>query len=330
MRRRTWWRGLLLVALLWTGAAAAHPLAPAFLALQETEPAVYAVQWRAAALASTAQLQPQFAAGCRQRGEGRSAMEAGAFVARWTLDCSPAGLVGQPLRIGGLEDTPLNVILRIEPRQGEVMQALLDAREPAFTVAGTTARPPVWRSYLGLGVEHLWNGLDHLLFVLGLVWLLRWPWQRLCVAVTAFTVGHSLTLALSTLGGLPVSVPLAELGIAVSLLWLALELTRPDRLENSLLARRPALLPAAFGLLHGLGFASALREAGLPSADIPAALFFFNCGIELGQLGLVLAGLAAVAVWQRLERGWLRAVPAYSLGALAAYWCLERATALMG
>lgn len=320
----------LLWSLLFADAAAAHPLAPAFLALQETEPALYQVQWRAAALASTAGLQPQFPAHCRQRNEGRSAVEGGAFVARWTLDCSPGGLVGQPLRIAGLEETPLNVILRLEPRQGEVTQLLLDARQPSVTLASAAARPPVWRSYLCLGVEHLWNGLDHLLFVLGLVWLLRRPWQRLCVAVTAFTLGHSVTLASATLGWLPVSVPLAEFGIAVSLLWLALELTRTEARESSLLARRPALLPAAFGLLHGLGFASALREAGLPSQDIPTALLSFNVGIELGQLGLVFAGLAAVAAWQRLERPALRSGPAYGLGALAGYWCLERATALLG
>lgn len=324
--RLAWLLGSLLLA----PAAAAHPLAPAFLALKETEPALYEVQWRAAALASTAHLQPQFPPHCRQRGEGRSSVEGGAFIARWMLDCSPGGLVGQPLRIAGLEETPLNVILRVEPRHGEVTQLLLDARQPSVTLADAATRPPVWRSYLGLGVEHLWNGLDHLLFVLGLVGLLQKPWQRLCVAVTAFTLGHSVTLALATLGWLPVSVPLAEFGIAASLLWLALELTRPQAQALSLLARRPALLPAAFGLLHGLGFASALREAGLPSQDVPAALLCFNLGIELGQLGLVCAGLAVVATWQRLRRPAFRRAPAYGLGALAGYWCLERATALFG
>jgi hypothetical protein len=184
----------------------------------------------------------------------------------------------------------------------------------------------VARAYLRLGVEHLWSGLDHVLFVLGLVALLRGG-RRLVLAITAFTLGHSVTLAAASLGLVRVPAAPVEAAIAASLVAVALALARPDRGAGSGLARRPAALPFAFGLLHGLGFAGALSAAGLPDHALPLALFSFNLGIEAGQLALVALALPALAALRGtpLPRGaFVCELPATALGGLGMYLVLER------
>jgi hypothetical protein len=325
---------LLALLLLAAGVAQAHPLAPALLDLRASAPGVYEVLWRTSLAAGGArQLRPQFPAACRQRGDARSAVEPSppAFVARWTLDCGAAGLRGSVLQVAGLENSPINVILRLQDEDGAVLQALLDAQRPAFQVPAARAPPPVFGAYLRLGVEHLLSGIDHLLFIAGLVLLVHGG--RLLLTVSAFTVGHSLTLSLAVLGWLRVPASLAELGIAASLLLLGVELARPAGARVGWLRRAPLAMAAGFGLLHGLGFAGALSELGLPASDIPLALFAFNLGIELGQL-LVVAGLLLLATawrrldWPRASPAWQRALPAYATGSLAGYWFIERLATL--
>jgi hydrogenase/urease accessory protein HupE len=195
------------------------------------------------------------------------------------------------------------------------------------------ARPRVFdvaRDYVRLGVAHILTGPDHLLFVFGLV-LLAGTTRRIVATVTAFTLGHSITLSLAALGLVVVPSRPIEVAIAATVLALAVELARP-RAATSLVHRRPWLMAAAFGLLHGLGFAAALREAGLPEGEVPLALFSFNVGIELGQIAFVLA----VLVLRRAIRGvapnvpgWLRQLPVYGMGTLAGYWWLDRVLALI-
>jgi hydrogenase/urease accessory protein HupE len=174
-----------------------------------------------------------------------------------------------------------------------------------------------------MGCEHLLGGADHLLFVLGLALWLRAP-RRLLAAVTGFTAGHSATLSLATLGWLRVPAAPVELAIAASLFWLATKLAAGERG----IARSAWRMAAALGLLHGLGFAGALAQAGLPAGEIPLALVAFNLGIELAQLGAVAALLAARAAIQRLAPrppAWLAQAPAYAIGTLAAALVFERA-----
>lgn len=329
--------GRLLLGLLasgWAAVAAGHALAPALLQLSEAADGSVEVLWRASVLQAVG-VSPELPAGCRREGEPAVTRdERGAETTRWTLRCD-GGLVGKRVFVPQLERAGINVILRIERPDGSVQKTLLDAAKPAFTVPPPAEVPPVFPSYLQLGVEHLLFGFDHVLFVAGLVLLVRGP-RRLLLTVTAFTLGHSLTLSLAVLGLVRMHPGLTELGIALSLLWLACDLARDPQRPPSWLARWPASMAVAFGLLHGLGFAGALAEIGLPPQDIPLALFAFNLGIELGQLLLVAVLLALGLLWRRLPSarwtlpGVARLLPIYLIGTLAAYWCLERTVGLGG
>ncbi len=351
----------MLVTLLAAGLpqAQAHPLAPALLDLRELAPGHYAVLWRTSvARVQGTEVRPLLPVDCRPlTGKQQSLEENQSQVLRWQMDCGAQGLSGRELAVTGLERSGISVILRIEPLHGAVTTRLLDVQQPAFVVPPAQVPPPVFSGYFRLGVEHLLLGFDHVLFVLGLLLLLRRPHPNphpqagegtivflphpfagegrggglplLLLTITAFTIGHSITLALATLGIVQVNQTITELGIALSILVLACELAAPADAPRGLLARRPALMALAFGLLHGLGFAGALAELGLPRGDIPLALFSFNLGIEAGQLLLILAVLPMLALARRMAQPrFAHALPVYVIGSLAAMWCLERAMEL--
>lgn len=329
---KAWW----LVLLAWPLCTPAHPLAPALLQLRETAPAQYEVLWRTSvSRAEGLEVAPQLPAHCIASEPGPAQIEGSeALQLRWQLDCRPDGLSGKNIAIAGLDRGRINVILRLLPLQGAPMQALLDAEQSRYTLPAPQQAPPVFPGYLRLGLSHLYGGLDHLLFIGGLLLLVR-RLRPLMLTVTAFTLAHSLTLALTTFGVIRLPQALAELGIALSLLLLASELARPAAQPASLLRRHPAWMAGGFGLLHGLGFAGALAEIGLPQQEIPLALLAFNLGLEAGQLLLVVFWLAAGFVWRRLlpdarKPVWRLAplLPAYVIGSLAAYWCCQRAAAM--
>lgn len=320
-------RGLALLLLsLAAGTAQAHPLAPALLELRETEPGSYAVQWRTSLVRALGRdVRPVMPAGCAVEGDIRTWDEAAARQQQWTLRC--ADLAGRSLRVDGLEGSGVNVILRVQPLVGVTQQALLGERTASYTVLPPQAAPPVFSAYLMLGIEHLLLGFDHVLFVIALVLLVRGA-RRLVMTITAFTLGHSLTLSLAVLGVVRVNAALTELAIALSILVLAVEILRPADTRPGLFARWPWLVAAGFGLLHGLGFAGVLSEIGLPSGDIPLALLAFNLGIEVGQLALIAVWLLAARALRRLPAlppSLARGLPAYLIGSMAAYWCWERA-----
>jgi hydrogenase/urease accessory protein HupE len=182
------------------------------------------------------------------------------------------------------------------------------------------------RRYLGLGVEHILLGVDHLLFVVGLLLIVRGPWM-LVKTITAFTLAHSLTLALATLGFVAVPSRPVDAAIALSIMFLGAEILRARQDRPGLAARRPWVVAFAFGLLHGLGFAGALTELGLAPAEIPVALLFFNVGVEVGQLMFVGACLALAWALRQLRVSWPRwaaPLPAYAIGTVAAFWFIER------
>jgi len=175
------------------------------------------------------------------------------------------------------------------------------------------------------------TGFDHLLFVLGLILRLR-GWRRLVGTITAFTVGHSVTLALATLGVIHVPTRAVEVLIAITIFAVAVELARDRSQWPSWIRRAPWVAAFAFGLLHGLGFAGALAEVGLPPHEIPIALFSFNVGIELGQLAFVAIVLGARRLLVAMPVRWPVAaaqIPAYVIGSLAAYWAVERAWVML-
>jgi hypothetical protein len=313
------------LALGFAGPAIAHPLAPSLLELREQKDGLVAVRFRTPRIQSVgAALRPELPASCRARGAPALEMDASSATLRWLADCGPAGLRGAALRVAGLRENGSDALLRVELADGDLVRAVLRPGAETFVVPEQMARLEVAADYLRLGCEHLLGGIDHLLFVLGLVLLLPGR-RRLLGAVTGFTLGHSVTLSLATLGFAQVPSAPVEVGIALSLFWLATRLARGG--EGGEPLARPFGLAAALGLLHGLGFAGALAQAGLPSGEIPLALFSFNLGIELGQLALVAALLALRAALRPLAArtpGWLARAPAYAIGATAALLVLER------
>jgi hydrogenase/urease accessory protein HupE len=222
-------------------------------------------------------------------------------------------------------------MVRIAWHDGAVAQGIMNGANPAFTVPAQQGRLQVTLDYARLGIGHILGGVDHLLFVLGLLLLVEGT-RRLVWTITAFTLGHSVTLAMATLGLLRYPVALVEFAIALSIFVVAVELTR-EHTDRHFLRRWPWLVASGFGLLHGMGFAGALREVGLPAHEIPLALFTFNVGIELGQLAFIAVALAGAWLWRRIEvpaRATLEWVPVYLIGILSIYWCLERGAAALG
>lgn len=329
---------LFVVTLLWSATALAHPLAPALLQLQASAPGDYQVLWRISTQAASAiGVAPELPADCAPQTPLRSSVEAGALTTRWSVRCTPPDLTGLRFGASGLAGSGVNVIVTLQPWQRPLEQALLGALHPDFTVAGPASAASVFRDYLQLGIGHLLGGFDHLLFVTGLVLLVRRP-RALLATVTAFTAGHSVTLCLAALGVVHVNQAVTELGIAISILLLAGEIARPADAPRTVWSRWPWRMAAAFGLLHGLGFAGALADIGLPPGQIPLALLAFNVGIEVGQIAVVtsllLLGWSVMGLRRamRLETSPamapLRLLPAYAIGAAAAYWCCDRAARL--
>jgi hydrogenase/urease accessory protein HupE len=320
-----------LAVVLRAGSALAHPLAPAVLSVRALEGGVVEVRWRESLPRPRAVgLRPMLPDHCRALEEPVQELAPDAVTTRWRADCGAAGLIGQTIAVANLA-APLSVIVRVEFADGRVADGVLTADAPRFVVPAAPSPAGVLRDYVRLGLEHIASGPDHLLFVFGLV-LLSAGWRQVLATVTAFTVGHSITLALATLGLVTLPSGPIELAIALSVLVVAIEVAQKER-GGASASRRPWRLAGAFGLLHGLGFAAVLHDAGLPRAAIPLALFAFNVGIELGQIAFVLVLLVLGAAAGRLAGplpAWTRRAPAYVMGTIAAYWCFERAAAWLG
>ncbi len=317
-----------LLFLLGAGPAAAHPLAPSLLDLREKAPGRIAVLWRTPQLMPVgAHPEPVLPSSCRTVAPPVEIPEGDALVTRWTVDCGRAGLTGASIAVSGLADAGSDVLLRVILADGRSLRTVLRPNAPSFILPAAQSPAGVAAGYLTLGIEHLLTGPDHLAFVLGLV-LLVGGRRRLLGTITAFTLGHSVTLSLAALGFVRLPPAPIEAAIALSILILAVELARE---RPTALGRRPWLMAAGFGLLHGLGFAGALAQVGLPVREIPLALLSFNVGIELGQIGFVLAVLVLGLVLSPLLRrlpAWSAAVPTYLIGTLAAFWMFERLASL--
>jgi hydrogenase/urease accessory protein HupE len=258
-----------------------------------------------------------------------------AWSSAWLADC-PGGLQGGDILIRGLEATQTDVLARYEIRPGTVETRRLTASEPGFTIPAPQGIRGIAATYGPLGVSHILAGADHLLFVFALLLLVRDPW-RLVGTVTAFTLAHSLSLAAATLGWIVVPAPPVEAVVALSIMFLAAELVKAEGTGLRLTERYPWIVAFAFGLLHGLGFASALREIGLPEGDVALALLFFNLGVEAGQLLFIVFVLLAGALLARLypriiasisNRGRPGArIVGYAIGSLSAAWLVARVAA---
>ncbi|HTJ62409.1 MAG TPA: HupE/UreJ family protein [Alphaproteobacteria bacterium] len=325
-------RFLLFICLaLLAGPAAAHESLPVYLGIAEETPGTFAVIWRVPATqGSPPAITPSFPPQCAAATSSTIEAAPGAIVGREVLKCAAPGLTSGQLTLVGLDRTVLDALVRIAFLDGRELTQVLHPNDPALALDGRTGHVDVG-GYFGLGVEHILFGIDHLLFVTGLVLIVRRPW-RLAKTITAFTVAHSITLALATLGFVHVPPAPVEAAIALSIVFLARELVRASRGESGLTVRQPWIVAFAFGLLHGFGFAGALAEVGLPRHDIPLALLLFNLGVEAGQLIFIALLLALRAAILRLApRMPLVAarIPTYAIGAAAAFWLIQRVTVVL-
>ncbi|HEY3256940.1 MAG TPA: HupE/UreJ family protein, partial [Polyangiaceae bacterium] len=283
MRIRAW-PLLVLLLTLFTAVAEAHESRPAYLQLKQIDRDSYDVLWKVPGQGEGRRLalDVAFAPDVATLGSAYDTFAADAFTRRWRVRRKD-GLDGTAIRIEGLDGTLTDVLVRLERLDGTTRTLRVMPASPSFVVEREPDGYEVARTYLTLGVEHILRGADHLLFVLALVLLVTGT-QRLLFAITAFTAAHSLTLAAATLGWVHVPPPPVEAVIALSILFLALEIPRANSEKPSLTLRKPWLVSFVFGLLHGLGFAGALSEVGVPANAIPVALLFFNIGVEIGQL----------------------------------------------
>jgi len=358
-------RWLAILGLLITASASAHEVRPAFLELTERAPGEFDVLWKVPAMGGAALAgeelphpQPSLVAdpdapgtmpcGCpaptaAQLSRGvlpihpslpknavmlsppRSERIFGAEIRRWKISTGPRGLDGWEVTVHGLQSTMTDVLVRIALADGRVVSRLLRPDAPSFVFGRETAGPAVG-GYFTLGVKHILLGIDHLLFVLALLLIVSRV-GLLVKTITAFTIAHSITLALATLGFVKVPSAPVEAIIGLSIVFVTAEIVRSRHGQPGLTARAPWLVAGLFGLLHGFGFAGALAEVGLPQNDIPLALLFFNLGVEAGQLAFVAAVLAVIAFGQRVRLPaprWTKLATPYAIGSVAMFWVIQR------
>ncbi len=317
------------LALLWTATSYTHPLAPALLQLNEADNGVVSVLWKTPVKAAPGSaVAPQLPVECKQTTAERTTVEATARVSRWQMQCPNVGLIGLTVSINNIATSKASAVLRVVLNDKRQYNKILSASANSFVVPAKQTAMQVFVDYLLFGADHLAGGWDHLLFVVALT-LLVGIGRQLIITITMFTVGHSITLSLAALGAISFPQTIAEIFIALSIV-LALGAVI-DNNEDSLLRRRSWLMAMLFGLLHGLGFASALGELGLPQEEVPAALLAFNIGIELAQLGLILLLLVVARLWAFTGMAWqglARLLPLYALGGLAAFWFWQRLVGL--
>lgn len=319
---------LLLACLLATGTARADDLRPGFLELTQRDATHWQLVWKAPIVGGLATRSRPSLPGFCTLSDGPPRLSGSSLVVSLEVTCERP-LDGEQVGLAGMETGFTDALMRIAPLGRPVQAERLTPDRPFVTVASEPDRWQVARTYLGLGVEHILEGYDHLLFVLSLVLLIR-RWKQVAITVTAFTVAHSITLAVTTLGWVVVARRPLEICIALSIAFLAVEIVKEpeDGDRPRLAARMPWLVAFAFGLLHGFGFAAALAEIGMPEGELPTALLAFNLGVEAGQLLIVALALAILTVVDRFASragSTLRRIAAYLIGTTATFWMIQRA-----
>jgi hydrogenase/urease accessory protein HupE len=329
-------RYLIAVAML-LGAAVpgrADEFKPGYLQLTQIDHETYDVLWKIPAIDefTTLKVKPQFPDGTEALTELRSTFSRGVTVQRWRIRV-PDGLDGRAILFSQLSATRIDVLARVVRLDGTVQLERILPVSARFVVRPSPGRLEVVRTYTVLGIEHILTGFDHLLYVFAMLILVS-GWRRIVVTMSAFTATHSLTLTAATLGWVHVPQPPVEACIALSIIFVAREIVQARRGRAGLTARWPWAVSFTFGLMHGFGFAGALAQVGLPVGAIPAALLFFNVGVELGQLIFVASVLASIAAGRSLAQrfqlrqpDWLWRVAPYAIGCLASFWLVERVAA---
>jgi hypothetical protein len=336
--------GAVLLLLVFAASAWPHEVRPGYLQLRQTGADTHDVLWKVPGRGDHLRLAlyVELPKGASNLSEPRGEFAANAHTERWSIT-RPGGLSGGTIRILGLSATLTDVLVRLERLDGTTQVTRLTPSAPSFVVEAGPTRVEIVRTYLGLGIGHILTGVDHLLFVLGLLLLVRGLGQ-LAKTVTAFTVAHSFTLSLAALGFVHVPPPPVEAVIALSIVFVAAEIVRrrgtaAGAARRNLTERHPWLIAFSFGLLHGLGFAGGLSEAGLPEGHIPLALLLFSAGVELGHFPFIAVVLTVMWLGRRAigrlsptalsprRMAFVRLVPAYAIGGMAMFWLIERLAA---
>ena len=326
-----------------TGPAQAHQFRPVLVQLTERAPGLWTVDLTRDVGPGASEVQLRLPAHCSPASPPQQRTDGPVQIRIWTVDCGPASLRGASIAVTGLAASGRTAYLTASFAGGERHRATLHAGAATALLAGdldaedTEDTEALAWLYLRLGIQHIATGIDHLAFVACLLLLVGRRPRRLLATITAFTVGHSLTLGLATLGWLSLAPAPTEALIALSIVWVAAELARAPA-ARSAASRHPWLVALAFGLLHGFGFAGALVEVGLPAGDIPLALLLFNAGVEVGQLLFIAGCLLVHTLLAGLGRHLVSSLTgtsaaatrvfAYTVGSLACYWTMVRIAAL--
>lgn len=310
--------------------AFAHEVRPAYLELRQSDTHTYDVLWKVPGRGEDLRLglYVDLPAGCTNVTGPRASMVNNAFSERWAVKCAD-GLTGGTVHIAGLSATVTDVLVRLERLDGTTQVTRLTPSAPSFVVAAAVGAMGVARTYTVLGVEHILSGVDHLLFVLALLIITRGGW-KLVKTVTAFTVSHSITLSLAALGYIHLPQQPVEAVIALSIVFVAAEIEHGRQGRVGITAHAPWIVALTFGLMHGLGFASGLSEAGLPDGHISMALLFFSIGVETGHFLFIGVVLSLIALARRLKLPapqWAQVVPPYAIGSVATFWVIQRIAA---
>lgn len=308
----------------------AHEVRPGYLDLRQTGTETFDVLWKVPARGDLRlSINVRFSENCQSITPSTSYQSVDVFTERYTLSCR-GGLAGCTISIDGLSATLTDVLVRLERIDGTTQVVLLTPAIPSFIVTAAPSMFQVAWIYLRLGVEHILLGIDHLLFVLLLLLITRGTWL-LAKTITAFTVAHSITLGLATLGIVHVPQKPVEAVIALSIVFVAGGCVHSRKGRTGITEQRPWVVAFLFGLLHGFGFAGALSEVGLPQKDIPFALLSFNIGVEIGQLVFIMGVVVLGNIVRRISIVWPRCVwqmPAYGIGSVASFWTIERVVGL--
>jgi hydrogenase/urease accessory protein HupE len=323
---------LILATLSLVPTARAHETRPAYLEIKETAPNKFSVLWRTPVLSGMRlPIVLTMSADVKNLKEPAVQELADSLLERRWINTGPEGLAGKRIEFVGLQLTITDVLIRLEMLDGRTWTTIARPAQPWVEIAASQTWLEVVGTYIVEGIRHILFGADHMLFVLGLLLIVKNRWM-LVKTVTAFTVAHSLTLAIATFGYAEVPAPPLNAAIALSILFLGPEIVRSWRGETSFTIRHPWVVAFAFGLLHGFGLASALTSAGLSPHELPLALVSFNVGVELGQLGFVALILALERSFRVLEIRWARwaqALPGYVVGSLGAFWTIQRVAILL-
>lgn len=320
---------LLFVSIMITTSLFAHQTALSYLELKmDSEMMIEVLVKKPAQDIESDDLKIEFPRSCQDILPQTTYHDKGFSLFKRSLWCGENGLSGSSIWVSNLLESDKGVVFRYESADLKIENRLLTAYAPYIMIESSQSQSSF--SYLWLGVEHILLGIDHLLFVLAL--LLMVPNLTLLIqTITAFTLSHSLTLGLATLGLVNFSVPYIEMMIALSIIFLARELLRKKEVKT-LTHTHPWIIAFAFGLLHGLGFASALHEVGLPSEHIMSSLLFFNLGVESGQLAFIFMVLIGIRMFSKMTVKYHDEIlkkTAYFIGIVAAYWFVERSLLLI-